>query len=104
MNSSVIRTTPLYPIRRIAAVTAVALAAVVAASTISLSQRTAGRGENAVDRCERALGGFGKRLAAAGVAIDTADYRRQRFAAFATCLENPDAFAGGVGPQAQSSD
>jgi hypothetical protein len=104
MNSSVIRTTPPYPIRLVAGVVAVVLAAAVAASAISLSNRAGGGDENAVDRCERSVRGVTEGLAAAGVDIDSADHRRKRFAAFAACLENPDTFARRVGRESQRTD
>jgi hypothetical protein len=92
MNSSALRTAPRYPVRFVAGAVVLTLAAAVLASTLSISKRDVGGDENAVMRCDRLAQSSADRMVTAGMDNDTADFRRQRFSAFAACLDNLDAF------------
>jgi hypothetical protein len=108
MNSSAVptasRTAPIYPVRFIAGAVVLTLAAAVMASTFSLSKRDVSGDENAVTHCERLAQSSADRMVSAGMENDTADFRRQRFSAFAACLDNPDAFEHRLNPSDHGAD
>jgi hypothetical protein len=84
------------------------LAAAVMASTFSLSKRDVSGDANAatgaVTRCDHLAQRSADRMATAGMKYDAADFRRQRFSAFAACLDNPDAFEHRLNPSDHAAD
>jgi hypothetical protein len=104
MNTSAIRTAPLYPVRFVVGAILLTLAAAVVVSTFSLSKRDDSGDDNAVSRCDRLAQSSADRMVVAGMENDTAEFRRQRFSAFAACLDNPDAFEHRLNPGDQAAD
>jgi hypothetical protein len=104
MNTSAIRTAPLYPVRFAASAILLTLAAAVVLSTFSLSRREVSSDDNAVSRCDRLAQSSTDRAVAAGMENATAEFRRQRFSDFAACLDNPDAFERRLNPRDHAVD